>query len=81
MKLCSKFFILLISISILSCKGQTSKNIKDIDPKQHFFMHCAGGYRSMIAASILQARGYRNFTEIAGGYKAGKVPDAAKNSG
>lgn len=44
--------------------------IKDIDPKQHFFMHCAGGYRSMIAASILQARGYRNFTEIAGGYKA-----------
>lgn len=33
MKLCSKFFILLISISILSCKGQTSKNIKDIDPK------------------------------------------------
>jgi len=43
--------------------------IKDINPKKHFFMHCAGGYRSMIAASILQARGYRNFTEIAGGYK------------
>ncbi|MDE5479756.1 MBL fold metallo-hydrolase, partial [Elizabethkingia meningoseptica] len=32
--------------------------IKDIDPKEHFFLHCAGGYRSMIAASILQARGY-----------------------
>lgn len=44
--------------------------IKEIDPQKHFFMHCAGGYRSMIAASILQARGYRNFTEIAGGYKA-----------
>lgn len=44
--------------------------IKDLDPHQHFFMHCAGGYRSMIAASILQARGYRNFTEIAGGYKS-----------
>lgn len=44
--------------------------IKDIDPKEHFFMHCAGGYRSMIAASILQSRGYRNFTEIAGGFKA-----------
>ena len=29
-----------------------------------------GAYRSMIAESILQARGYRNFTEIAGGYKA-----------
>lgn len=44
--------------------------IKDINPAEHFFVHCAGGYRSMIAASILQARGYRNFTEIAGGYKA-----------
>jgi len=42
--------------------------IKDINPKEHFFMHCAGNYRSMIAASILQARGYRNFTEIEGGF-------------
>ncbi len=44
--------------------------IKDIDPNEHFFMHCAGGYRSMIAASILQSRGYRNFTEVEGGFKA-----------
>ena len=44
--------------------------IKDIDPAEHFYIHCAGGYRSMIAASILQARGYRNFTEIDGGFKA-----------
>jgi hydroxyacylglutathione hydrolase len=44
--------------------------MKDINPNEHFFMHCAGGYRSMIAASILQARGYRNFTEIEGGFGA-----------
>ena len=44
--------------------------IKEVDPKQHFYLHCAGGYRSMIAASILQARGYRNFTEIEGGFNA-----------
>jgi rhodanese-related sulfurtransferase len=44
--------------------------IKDIDPEEHFYMHCASGYRSMVAASILQARGYRNFTEIGGGFKA-----------
>jgi glyoxylase-like metal-dependent hydrolase (beta-lactamase superfamily II)/rhodanese-related sulfurtransferase len=44
--------------------------IKDINPNEHFFMHCAGGYRSMIAASILQARGYRNFSEIDGGFNA-----------
>lgn len=44
--------------------------INGIDPKEHFFMHCAGGYRSMIAASILQARGFRNFSEIEGGFSA-----------
>jgi hydroxyacylglutathione hydrolase len=44
--------------------------IKDVKPEEHFFMHCAGGYRSMIAASILQARGYRNFTEVEGGFAA-----------
>lgn len=44
--------------------------IKEIDPKEHFYLHCAGGYRSMMAASILQARGYRNFTEVAGGFGA-----------
>ena len=42
--------------------------IKDVNPDEHFFMHCGGGYRSMSAASILQARGYRNFTEIGGGF-------------
>ena len=49
-----------------------------IDANQHFFLHCAGGYRSMIAASVLQARGYRNFTEVEGGFngikKTEKVP-------
>lgn len=44
--------------------------IKDINPQEHFFMHCQSGYRSMIAASILQARGYRNFSEVEGGFKA-----------
>ncbi|MBL0057202.1 MAG: MBL fold metallo-hydrolase [Chitinophagaceae bacterium] len=44
--------------------------IRDINPDEHFFVHCAGGYRSMIAASILQARGFRNFTEVEGGFSA-----------
>ncbi len=37
---------------------------------QPFFMHCAGGYRSMIAASILKSRGIHDFYEVAGGFKA-----------
>jgi hydroxyacylglutathione hydrolase len=43
--------------------------ISDIKPEEHFYMHCGSGYRSMAAASVLQARGYRNFTEVGGGFK------------
>ncbi|MBL7765662.1 MAG: MBL fold metallo-hydrolase [Chitinophagaceae bacterium] len=35
-----------------------------------FILHCAGGYRSMIAASILKSRGWENFTDVEGGFKA-----------
>lgn len=51
--------------------------IKDINPAQHFYMHCASGYRSMIAASILKARGYHNFSEIEGGFTAIKKTEVA----
>lgn len=41
-----------------------------LDAKQFFYLYCAAGYRSMAVASILQARGLRNFTEIEGGFNA-----------
>jgi len=41
-----------------------------INDKEPFYLHCAGGYRSMIAASILKSRGIHNFKEIEGGFKA-----------
>jgi rhodanese-related sulfurtransferase len=41
-----------------------------INENEHFFLHCAGGYRSMIAASILKSRGIHHFTEIEGGFGA-----------
>jgi hydroxyacylglutathione hydrolase len=41
-----------------------------LNPKDHFYLHCAGGYRSMMAASILKARGIHNFSEVEGGFKA-----------
>ena len=44
--------------------------VSTIDDSEHFFLHCAGGYRSMIAASILNSHGIRNFTEIEGGFSA-----------
>jgi len=42
----------------------------EMDNSKPFYMHCAGGYRSMIAASILKSRGVHNFKEIEGGFKA-----------
>lgn len=42
----------------------------DLDTHKNFVIHCAGGYRSMIAASILKAKGFNNFYEIDGGFKA-----------
>jgi len=35
-----------------------------------FYIHCAGGYRSMIAASILKSRGIHNLVDITGGFAA-----------
>lgn len=54
--------------------------LNSIDNSEHFYIHCAGGYRSMIAASILQSRGYRNFTEVEGGYSAIKKFDKVPTS-
>ncbi len=41
-----------------------------VDSHGEFFMHCAGGYRSMIAASILKSRGIHQFKEVEGGFGA-----------
>ncbi|WP_316813043.1 MBL fold metallo-hydrolase [Pedobacter heparinus] len=41
-----------------------------LDHKETYYVHCAGGYRSMIAASILKARGIDHVVDIAGGYAA-----------
>ena len=53
---------------------------KHINPDEHFYVHCAGGYRSMIAASILNSRGIRNFTEIEGGFSKIKETDVPKSN-
>jgi hydroxyacylglutathione hydrolase len=39
------------------------------------YIHCAGGYRSMIAASLLKSRGYHNLVEVRGGFNAIKKTD------
>jgi glyoxylase-like metal-dependent hydrolase (beta-lactamase superfamily II)/rhodanese-related sulfurtransferase len=44
--------------------------IAEIDKQKPYFVHCAGGYRSMIFISILKARGFDNLTDVKGGFKA-----------
>jgi hydroxyacylglutathione hydrolase len=45
----------------------------EMDHNETYYIHCAGGYRSMIAASILKARGVNNVIDVAGGYGAIKA--------
>ncbi|MES2139825.1 MAG: MBL fold metallo-hydrolase [Bacteroidota bacterium] len=40
-----------------------------IDKNKTYFVHCAGGYRSMIYTSILKSRGYDNLINVEGGFK------------
>ena len=44
------------------------KSIDKVSFEKTFYVHCKGGYRSMIAASILLANGISNFLNIPGGY-------------
>lgn len=49
--------------------------IEKFPKSDNFYIHCAGGYRSVIAASILKARGFHNVVDIAGGFAAIKNTD------
>jgi hydroxyacylglutathione hydrolase len=52
-----------------------NNNMSQIDKTKTYYVHCAGGYRSMIFCSILKARGYSNLIDVDGGFQA------IKNSG
>ncbi|MBB4119806.1 glyoxylase-like metal-dependent hydrolase (beta-lactamase superfamily II)/rhodanese-related sulfurtransferase [Mesonia hippocampi] len=47
-----------------------NENFTAIDKNKTYYVHCAGGYRSMIFTSILKARGYDNLIDVQGGFKA-----------
>jgi len=50
-----------------------NQHLADIDKEKTFYVHCAGGYRSMIFTSILKARGYENLIDVQGGFDAIKA--------
>ncbi|MCB0761847.1 MAG: MBL fold metallo-hydrolase [Flavobacteriales bacterium] len=46
-----------------------NSNLDKLDKGHKYYLHCAGGYRSVIAASILRKNGFKNLVNIKGGYK------------
>lgn len=69
-----------LSEHIANVENYPLDNINDglssISKDKSYYVHCAGGYRSMIFASILKARGFDNLIDVKGGFKA--IKDAAK---
>ena len=53
-----------------------NQQMDQIDANKTYHIHCAGGYRSVIAASILKARGYHKIIDISGGFAALKKTGA-----
>ncbi|MDG2491495.1 MAG: MBL fold metallo-hydrolase [Flavobacteriaceae bacterium] len=47
-----------------------NEHLNEFPEKENFYIHCAGGYRSMIAASILKSRGIHNIIDVQGGFAA-----------
>ncbi|MDA9343819.1 MBL fold metallo-hydrolase [Algibacter sp.] len=52
-----------------------NENMHAINKNNTYYVHCAGGYRSVIAVSILKARGFNNLIDVAGGFAAIKQSD------
>jgi hydroxyacylglutathione hydrolase len=47
-----------------------NEHMKELDREQTYYVHCAGGYRSMIFISILRSRGYKHLIDVKGGFSA-----------
>ncbi|MBM1106598.1 MBL fold metallo-hydrolase [Aurantibacter crassamenti] len=54
-----------------------NNHLAEFPDNKIFYVHCAGGYRSMIAGSILKSRGIHNLVDVVGGFKELKESDAS----
>jgi len=50
--------------------GSLNDHLAEFPQDGSFYVHCAGGYRSMIASSILKSRGIHNIIDVQGGWGA-----------
>ena len=47
-----------------------NKNMSEVDPGKHYYLHCRSGYRSTVASSILRARGFEKLTNVLTSFEA-----------
>ena len=59
--------------------NQINDHLAEFPKDKPFALHCAGGYRSMIAASILKQRGWDNLVDVVGGFEAIAKTDIPKS--
>ncbi len=50
--------------------NEINQHLAQFPKDKRFVVHCAGGYRSMIASAILKQRGWDDFADIVGGFEA-----------
>lgn len=60
--------------------NQINEHLSSFPKDKPFILHCAGGYRSMIASSILKQRGWTNFVDVIGGFDEIKENSTIKRS-
>jgi glyoxylase-like metal-dependent hydrolase (beta-lactamase superfamily II)/rhodanese-related sulfurtransferase len=63
----------VIENATLLALGDFENNLSQFNKSSHYFIHCAGGYRSMMAASIMKKHGFKNVTNVLGGM--GKIKE------
>lgn len=56
------------------------EHFSGLDRKGHYYLHCGSGYRSLIAASILRARGYGQLVNVRGGWNVIKETSLEKSA-
>jgi rhodanese-related sulfurtransferase len=70
------FVILFIALLFLGLNiplNEMNNHLAEIPKDKPFILHCAGGYRSVIAASLLKRHGYHNLRNVLGGF--GKIKE------
>jgi rhodanese-related sulfurtransferase len=55
--------------------NQINQHLAELPKDEPFILHCESGYRSMLASSILKARGWKNFVDVRDGFKGIKETD------